>query len=181
MKLTNKILLFSMSGLMLASLFACKAKKVVTDETPLVKEVPLPTPAPAPVTTPAPVANKPVETVAPPAEKPNFQIDNIQFEFNSSVLKTASLPILEKAISEMKKAPNTKFILNGHSSAEGSAAHNMTLSIDRANAVKTYFVNAGLNAANFRVVGHGDKYPVNNNNTEEGRVKNRRTEIQVVD
>ena len=179
MNFNKNIVLASFIGVLSVSLYSCKAKKVV-QEVPVV-ETPAPTPVKE-VPTPAPVTSKPVETVqSAPAVKPNFNIENIQFEFNSSVLKTASLPILERAISEIKKAPNTKFILNGHSSAEGTPNHNMTLSVDRANAVKTYFVNAGLNAANFKVVGHGEKYPVSNNTTEEGRVKNRRTEIQVVD
>lgn len=172
----SKNLFLIFSSLYVIALYSCKAKKPVVAA-----------PIPATVVTPAP-AEKPAETTtvtpvtpAPVVEKPNFNISNIQFEFNSSVLKTASLPILETAVREMKKAPNTKFILNGHSSAEGTPAHNLKLSIDRANAVKTFFVNAGLAASNFTVVGHGEKYPVSNNNTEAGRILNRRTEIQVVE
>ncbi|MNJ03485.1 Outer membrane porin F precursor [compost metagenome] len=55
----------------------------------------------------------------------------------------------------------------------------MQLSVDRANAVKSYFVNAGLNGTNFTVVGHGEKNPISTNNSEEGRIINRRTEIKV--
>ena len=174
MKLTKRLLFTVLIGFLTASMYSCKAKKVVAK------------PAPAPVATPAPVQEKkpepvPVKEVEKPApvEKPNFDLANIQFEFNSFVLKTASIPILDKAVTEMKKAPNTKFILNGHSSAEGSASHNMSLSVDRANAVKSYFVNAGISDSNFTIVGHGDKQPVSSNATEAGRMLNRRTEIQV--
>jgi OOP family OmpA-OmpF porin len=55
----------------------------------------------------------------------------------------------------------------------------MQLSIDRANAVKSYFINAGLNGSNFTVVGHGEKEPISSNDSEEGRMVNRRTEIKV--
>lgn len=55
----------------------------------------------------------------------------------------------------------------------------MSLSIDRANSVKSYLVNAGLNAANFKIVGHGEKEPVSSNDSEEGRMLNRRTEIKI--
>ncbi|MGF1925151.1 MAG: OmpA family protein [Bacteroidia bacterium] len=175
MNLSKKLLfvgLLVLSGLVLN---ACKAKKVIA------KAPPAPVAQPAPVeekkAAPAPVKKE--EEQPAPVEKPNFNISNVQFEFNSFVLKTESLPILDRAVAEMKKAPNTKFILNGHSSAEGSEAHNLSLSVDRANAVKSYFVNAGLNATNFKIVGHGDKNPVSSNATEAGRMLNRRTEIQV--
>lgn len=174
MNLTKKLLLMLLIGFSTLAMYSCKAKKLVVK------------PVPEVVAEEEPVEEKKVESAPEkevqkpaPAEKPNFDLANIQFEFNSFVLKTASLPILDKAVTEMKKAPNTKFILNGHSSAEGSAAHNMSLSVDRANAVKSYFVNAGISDSNFTIVGHGDKDPVSSNATEEGRMLNRRTEIQV--
>lgn len=176
MKLTKKILILSAVGLSSMALYSCKAKKAIVK--PVAVQTPTPTPVEATKVEPAPAKTE--ESKPAPVEKPNFNIDNIQFEFNSFVLKTASLPILDKAIAEIKKAPDTKFVLNGHSSAEGSASHNLSLSVDRANAVKSYFVNAGLNGANFKIVGHGDKNPVSSNATEAGRMLNRRTEIQVV-
>jgi OOP family OmpA-OmpF porin len=155
-------------------MYSCKTKKLAAK------------PAPAPVEKPAPPVEEKKPTPAPekeeapaPVEKPNFNLDNIQFEFNSFVLKTSSFSILDKAVAEMKKSPDTKFILNGHSSAEGTPEHNMQLSVDRANAVKSYFINAGLNGNNFTVVGHGEKEPISSNNSEEGRMLNRRTEIKV--
>lgn len=174
MNFTKRLLLMMLIGFTTVAMYSCKAKKVIA------KPAPAPVAKQTPVETkkPAPAPEKEVEKPAP-VEKPNFDLANIQFEFNSFVLKTASLPILDKAVTEMKKAPNTKFILNGHSSAEGSAAHNMSLSVDRANAVKSYFVNAGISDANFTIVGHGDKQPVSSNATEAGRMLNRRTEIQV--
>jgi outer membrane protein OmpA-like peptidoglycan-associated protein len=177
MNFTKTILFVSLIGFSTLALYSCKAKKVVAK------------PAPAQVSNTVPTEEKKVEPApekkeeekSSPIEKPNFNLTNVQFEFNSFVLKTESLPILDKAITEMKKAPDTKFILNGHSSAEGSASHNQSLSVDRANAVKSYFVNAGFNAANFKIIGHGDKDPISSNATEAGRMLNRRTEIQVED
>ncbi|MES2419275.1 MAG: OmpA family protein [Bacteroidota bacterium] len=173
MNVTKKILLMSFIGLSTLALYSCKAKKAVVKTPPQVSK---PTPVEEKV---APEPEKKEEEKPAPVEKPNFDIANIQFEFNSFVLKTASLPILDRAVAEMKKAPDTKFTLNGHSSAEGSASHNLSLSVDRANAVKSYFVNAGLDADNFKIVGHGDKEPISSNATEAGRMLNRRTEIEV--
>jgi len=155
-------------------MYSCKTKKLVAKPTPAPVEKPAP---PVEEKKPAPSPEK--EETPAPVEKPNFNLDNIQFEFNSFVLKTSSFAILDKAVAEMKKSPTTKFVLNGHSSAEGTPDHNMQLSIDRANAVKSYFINAGLNGNNFTVVGHGEKEPISSNDSEEGRMVNRRTEIKV--
>jgi OmpA-OmpF porin, OOP family len=156
------------------SLNACKAKK---------KVIAPPTEAPAPTENPAqPVqqAPPPVQT-APPAPTPappDYNFTNIQFEFDSGILKTESYPILDKAAVEMKKDPSATFILRGYASAEGSDEHNMQLSIDRANAVKTYLVNTGVNGANISTKGFGEANPIADNSTESGRVINRRVEIK---
>jgi OOP family OmpA-OmpF porin len=54
----------------------------------------------------------------------------------------------------------------------------MILSTDRANSVKTYLVNAGVNAANITVKGFGTSNPIADNSTEEGRILNRRVEVK---
>ncbi|MCC8427157.1 OmpA family protein [Mucilaginibacter sp. UR6-11] len=156
------------------ALDACKAKKPV--QTPV---------APVEETTPPPAAAKPApaEEAARPApapvvQAPDYNFSNIQFEFNSGILKTASYPIMDRAAAEMKKEPSVKFILNGHASAEGTDAHNMSLSVERATAVKAYLVNSGISADNLEVKGYGDKKPVADNSSEAGRAKNRRVEIK---
>ncbi|PWS27998.1 OmpA family protein [Pedobacter yonginense] len=175
MNFSRNFFFTTLIGLSTLTLYSCKTKKFAAKPEPA--PISRPTP-PIEEKKPQPAPEKVVETPAP-VEKPNFNLDNIQFEFNSFVLKTSSFPILDKAVAEMKKAPDTKFVLNGHSSAEGTPEHNLSLSIDRANAVKSYFVNAGLNASIFTIVGHGEKEPISSNATEEGRMLNRRTEIKV--
>jgi len=85
---------------------------------------------------------------------------------------------MDRAIAEMKKDPLVKFVLNGNASAEGTPQHNMSLSVERANAVKMYLVNSGVNADNLRAVGNGESKPVADNTTEAGRALNRRVEIK---
>ncbi len=162
-------------GVLTVTMYSCKAKKMATTTpAPVVKqtETPAPKPAPEPERTPEPAKEEPVA-------KPNYNFDNILFEFNSAVLKTSSFSILDKAVAEMKKDPSVKFVLNGHSSAEGSPEHNMSLSVDRANSVKSYLVNAGFSADNFSIKGFGESKPVSSNTNEEGRALNRRVEIKV--
>ncbi|SEL97058.1 OmpA-OmpF porin, OOP family [bacterium A37T11] len=102
---------------------------------------------------------------------------NIQFEFDSSVLKTESYSILDKLSSDLK-ASGGNVTLDGYASAEGSEAYNLQLSKDRANSVKNYLVNSGVDASKVIVNGNGEANPIASNSTEAGRVQNRRVEIK---
>lgn len=175
MKTLNFRLVLAAIALLSISLQACKTKKLVTKPAPQVEVV-----KPVQVEM-APPPQKAPETKAeaPSEEKINYNFSNVQFEFNSGVLKTASFSILDEAAREMKKDLSVKFIIHGHSSAEGTPEHNMSLSVDRANSVKSYLVNAGINAANLSIKGHGAADPMTSNDTEAGKVLNRRVEIKI--
>ena len=157
----------------LVCLQACKAKKLP------------PKPAePQANNTPPPVQQPPAQPVAtpqppPPAPpKPDYNFTNVQFEFNSSALKTASYAVLDNAAAAMKADPTIKFKLGGYASIEGTEEHNTTLSEDRANAVKTYLVNSGVSSTQLITEGYGTANPVGDNGTEDGRALNRRVEIK---
>lgn len=105
-------------------------------------------------------------------------INNIQFEFNSSVLRTSSYATLDQVSSSMRANNAIMLQLDGHASAEGTDAYNMQLSLDRANAVKTYLVNSGVDAKKIATTGYGETRPVASNATEEGREANRRVEFR---
>jgi outer membrane protein OmpA-like peptidoglycan-associated protein len=157
------------------ALQACKAKKLVQKPTP-----PVETAKPAPVEQPKP---KPVEATKPvvvPVKQPDLNIDDvkIQFEFDSSVLRTDSYTVLDQVASQMKLNPASTYYLNGYASIEGTKEHNLMLSKDQANAVKTYLVNEGVNAVNIKTKGFGTRNPIADNSTEAGRVLNRRVEIK---
>ncbi len=182
----------------IALLFACscKPKKLITQAPPVPVQAPpvQEAPKPAPVAEmdsdadgipdskdncpgkPGTSANNGCPELA--AAQPSFNYKNILFEFNSSVLKTSSYPVLDEIAREMKNYPGMKFTLNGHSSAEGTQTRNMTLSIDRATAVKSYLVTAGIDGRNLEAKGFGESKPVNSNNTEDARQQNRRVEIK---
>ncbi len=156
----------------LVSLEACHSKKKIQKAAPdtTAATPPPPPPAPAPVQTPPP------PPPAPPA--PNYNFTNIQFEFDSGILKTDSYPILDKAAVEMKKDTTASFMLNGYASIEGTPEHNQVLSQDRANAVKAYLVNTGIPASKLVAKGHGTDNPIGDNSTEQGKILNRRVEIK---
>jgi len=102
---------------------------------------------------------------------------NIQFEFDSSVLKTSSYPVLDATSADLR-ATKASAELDGYASSEGTAAHNMRLSRDRANSVKTYLVNSGVEARRLKVKAFGETHPIADNSTEAGRILNRRVEFK---
>ncbi len=102
---------------------------------------------------------------------------NIQFEFDSSVLRTSSYPVLDASSADLRSSGAT-ITLAGYASSEGTAAHNMRLSKDRANSVKTYLVNSGVDAKKLKVKAYGETHPIADNSTEDGRVLNRRVEFK---
>jgi OmpA-OmpF porin, OOP family len=172
-------------GILIVALMAteaCKTKKMVQKpvvKTDTVKAVPVVAVRPKPTPKPTP---KDTTHVAPPASvadnSADYNFHNIQFEFNSGILKTDSYPILDNAAAAMKADQSVKFILKGYASAEGTDEHNMQLSIERAAAVKGYLVNSGINPDNLSTKGFGEANPVADNNTDAGRVLNRRVEIR---
>jgi OOP family OmpA-OmpF porin len=102
---------------------------------------------------------------------------NIQFDFDSSVLRTSSYSVLDAVSADLRGTTGKTVTLNGYASSEGTAAHNIRLSKDRANSVKTYLVNSGVEAKRIKVKGAGETNPIADNSTEEGRVMNRRVEF----
>ena len=103
--------------------------------------------------------------------------DNIVlFKLNSAKIVTVNLDGL---VSKMKENRNAKILLVGHTDSSGSDNLNLNLSIQRATAVKRYLINKGVQGARIRVKGEGESKPVGDNNTKEGRAKNRRVEITV--
>lgn len=106
-------------------------------------------------------------------------MDAIQFEFNSSVLRTSAYPTLDKLSSDLKGNSSMRVQLDGHASAEGTDEYNMNLSRDRANSVKTYLVNSGVAASRISTTAYGERRPVASNATEEGRSRNRRVEFRL--
>ncbi|SDP09799.1 OmpA-OmpF porin, OOP family [Mucilaginibacter sp. OK268] len=157
------------------ALQACKAKKLVQKPIP-----PTQTASTAPAAQPKPKPVAEAKPPVPPVKKADLNIDavKIQFDFNSSVLLTGSYATLDQAASAIKANPTVTYQLNGYASIEGTEEHNMILSKDRANTVKTYLVNSGVNPANLKVKGFGTRNPVADNNTETGRELNRRVEIK---
>ena len=105
---------------------------------------------------------------------------NIFFDVNKFDLKTESQVELDKLVQLLKENPTLKIRLEGHTDNVGSATDNLRLSDNRAKAVVGYLVSKGIPAARLQARGFGATQPIADNKTEEGRAKNRRTELKVM-
>ena len=122
-----------------------------------------------------------VETTAATTIKTTISFNNVLFDYDKSNLKKEFLTELDKAVALLKKEyPSVKFEVGGHTDSKGSDSHNMNLSKRRASAVANYFSSKGIKRSRMKVVGYGATKPVATNDTDEGRAKNRRTEIVIV-
>ena len=154
------------------------------DQAPAAQQAPSPLdapglqPAPASASSPAP---SPAAAPAPAAvsSKVTYAADTF-FDFNKSVIKSEAKAKLDDLVDKIKAVNLEVIIAVGHTDAVGSDAYNQKLSMRRSNAVKAYLINKGVDKTRIYTEGKGEKQPVADNGTKQGRAKNRRVEIEVV-
>jgi outer membrane protein OmpA-like peptidoglycan-associated protein len=105
---------------------------------------------------------------------------SVLFDFNKSDLKERATSDLKKIVQQIKKYPQAKIIIEGHTDAIGSEDSNLILSRQRAQSVKDFFVNNGLNNFQYDIRPYGKSRPIADNSNEEGRAKNRRVVVIVI-
>ena len=148
---------------------------------------PAPAPAPAPAAAPAPApAAAPAAPPAPPppppapvSEKVTFAADAF-FDVAKWNLKPEGKAKLDDLVSKMGGINLEVIIAVGHTDSDGSDAYNQKLSVQRSESVKAYLVSKGIEKNRVYTEGKGEKQPVADNKTKEGKQKNRRVEIEVV-
>ncbi len=101
----------------------------------------------------------------------------INFDTGKSVIRSESGPIIGQIVEMMKSNPELKLSVEGHTDNVGSPASNMVLAGERAKSVVSAIVSQGISIERLSSSGFGQDKPVADNNTEEGRAKNRRVEL----
>ncbi|OOS22421.1 hypothetical protein B0682_02025 [Moraxella lincolnii] len=103
----------------------------------------------------------------------------INFDMDKAIIPEVNKPLLDKAADIIKGLPNISLLIMGHTDATADNAHNVALSQERATAIKAYLVAKGVDASKLMVKGMGEQYPIADNETEQGRFRNRRIEFAV--
>jgi len=101
----------------------------------------------------------------------------INFDTGKSIIRDESKPVIDQIVQMMKSNPGLKIGVEGHTDNVGTPASNKTLSEARAKSVVSAIVTQGVTADRLSLAGFGQDQPIADNNTEEGRARNRRVEL----
>ncbi len=104
---------------------------------------------------------------------------DILFDTGKATLKGDAIDQLNQIGAILAKYPDDKIMVIGHTDSVGDDAYNQRLSENRAKAVKTQLLSAGVPAANITTEGMGESQPIASNSTVEGKAKNRRVEMRI--
>lgn len=110
-----------------------------------------------------------------------FVLNDVEFDFGKATLRPQSYSTLDDLVDYLKRKPNERIEIGGHTDNIGSDEKNLVLSLERANSIVTYLTAKGISNDRLVAKGYGAEEPIEDNSTEEGRQKNRRTEVKILD
>ena len=109
----------------------------------------------------------------------NDYAKTILFDTNKATFKEQTYPVLQAMVAILKQYPTSKFSLEGHTDSDGKDAANLTLSDNRAGAVKAYLIESGIETGRLTSIGYGESKPLATNKTKAGKAQNRRVEVKL--
>ena len=110
----------------------------------------------------------------------NQYAKTILFDTGKASIKFESAEILNQIINVLKKFPNSRFRIEGHTDSTGNKQKNIELSQNRADAVKIYLIQGGIASDRLESKGYGPEKPIASNKNKKGRALNRRVEINLI-
>lgn len=105
------------------------------------------------------------------------RVYGINFDVDSAVIREESKPTMDKIVTLLKADAAMNLVIEGHTDSSGTAEHNVVLSQQRAESVKSYLVAAGISSERLSARGYGASRPVSSNSTATGKAQNRRVEL----
>ncbi len=109
-----------------------------------------------------------------------YILEDVYFDYAKATLKPESFKALNDLAELLKAKPKMVIEIAGHTDCDGDDATNMKLSQERANSVVKYLISKGISSKRLTAKGYGETEPVAENITEEGKKKNRRTEVRII-
>ncbi|MEZ4753840.1 MAG: OmpA family protein [Bdellovibrionota bacterium] len=104
---------------------------------------------------------------------------DLLFDVGEATLKAGAANELAPVVAYLKTNPNGSLIIEGHTDSSGDSAYNLNLSEQRAEAVERFLINKGVSATQITAKGLGESYPLASNNSEAGRLQNRRVDLVI--
>lgn len=109
-----------------------------------------------------------------------INLDNVQFDVAKATLRPGSYKDLQNLMDYMRSNPEVRVEIGGHTDSSGVEEKNVILSQQRADAIRDYLIKNGIPAANVVAKGYGSAQPIADNQTAEGKQKNRRIEVKKI-
>ncbi len=138
-------------------------------------------PSPYKVVKEAPVAAAAVAAIPLAPATADFNQSNVQFELNKSDLNQEATSSLDALADKLKASPDLRIGIEGYACELGTEVYNQGLSERRANSVVEYLTSIGIDANRLESGGSGERHPIADNSTEEGRILNRRVEFGILE
>jgi len=110
----------------------------------------------------------------------SFVLDNCTFESGKATLKPEAYTVLDELVEYLNRKDDEKIEIGGHTDNVGKPEANLTLSTNRANTVRAYLLTKGISPERVTAKGYGLTMPIADNDDEEGRQMNRRTEVKIL-
>ena len=107
-------------------------------------------------------------------------LNGVNFDNDKDMLRPDAVAILEGVVATLKSNPGVKVEIAGHTDSRNSDWYNLGLGERRAKAVMGYLTSQGIDAGRLTTKSYGESMPIADNDTEEGRIKNRRVELHIL-
>jgi len=110
-----------------------------------------------------------------------FILEDCNFETGKAEIQEESYPVIDELVAYLNRKEDVRIEIGGHTDNVGTAANNLKLSQERADAVRNYIISKGIDPSRVEAKGYGLTQPIDDNRTESGRAANRRTEVKILD